>query len=195
MVAGALANVLVAWSLAHWYFPLSRLAGAGAPPAVPLVTPHPWRVAVPSDWPAEPTSHSVTRRSWCGFYNQSATTQGDGKYGIDEFRFGLPMQALSGVRLWSTPLGAATTIDWASAFPPGGGGIPLPTRPLWGGFVVNTLFFAILIWLSFFTVAQLRRRLRLRSNKCPSCGYPLGQAPKCTECGAPLPRRLTTRCS
>lgn len=63
----------------------------------------------------------------------------------------------------------------------------LPFQPLWGGFIVNTLFYALLAGLLFFGGREFRRRWRLRRGLCPQCKYPIGVSPVCTECGAPLP--------
>ena len=60
----------------------------------------------------------------------------------------------------------------------------LPLRPLWPGFIINTLFYALLLWLLFFAPFAARRMLRRRRGLCEKCAYPLGVSPICTECGA-----------
>jgi hypothetical protein len=65
----------------------------------------------------------------------------------------------------------------------------LPTRPLWPGFAVNTLFYAAFLCLMICGPFVLRRFSRIRRDLCPKCGYPIGDSPSCTECGKPLPRR------
>lgn len=60
----------------------------------------------------------------------------------------------------------------------------LPYQPMWSGFVVNTIFYAIVLWLMFAMPRALRRRLRIRRGQCPACAYPIGTSPVCTECGA-----------
>ena len=61
----------------------------------------------------------------------------------------------------------------------------LPLRPFWPGFVVNTIFYAALLWLPF----ALRRFVRLRRGLCPKCAYPIGESSVCTECGGALAGR------
>ena len=62
----------------------------------------------------------------------------------------------------------------------------LPLRPIWSGFIVNTLVYAALISGAF----VLRRFLRVRRGLCPKCAYPMGESAVCTECGKERPRRV-----
>ncbi len=63
---------------------------------------------------------------------------------------------------------------------------PLPLRPIWPAFAVNTLFYAALLWSPF----ALRRIIRVKRGLCPACGYPMGESAVCSECGKALPRRV-----
>ena len=62
----------------------------------------------------------------------------------------------------------------------------LPYRPIWRGVLINTLFYAVLLWLLIPGPFVLRRLIRLKRGRCPKCGYDLrGQLPGagCPECG------------
>ena len=64
----------------------------------------------------------------------------------------------------------------------------LPLRPLWPGFVVNTVLYAIVVWPIYCALLTLRRLIRRKPGHCPECGYDLrGQLPGagsgCPECG------------
>jgi hypothetical protein len=62
----------------------------------------------------------------------------------------------------------------------------LPLRPIWPGFLINTLFYAVILWLLICGPFVLRRHIRLKRGRCPKCGYDLrGQLPGagCPECG------------
>ena len=68
-------------------------------------------------------------------------------------------------------------------------GLPraLPLRPIPGGFLLNTLFYAAILWpLSYGPFVLLRRAIRQRRGLCPACGYPVGESDLCTECGKTL---------
>ena len=62
-------------------------------------------------------------------------------------------------------------------------------RPLWPGFMLNTLLYAAALWFVFFAPFKLRRHLRTRRGLCPACGYPVGGAAVCSECGKALLKR------
>ena len=63
---------------------------------------------------------------------------------------------------------------------------PLPYRPIWPGFAINTIFYAAALWLPFAAVGRLRRRRRIKRGLCPACAYPVGDSAVCTECGNQL---------
>ena len=65
----------------------------------------------------------------------------------------------------------------------------LPLRPIWPGFAINTLFYAVVVWLLSCGPFALRRILRVRRGLCPKCAYRMGEASVCSECGAELPER------
>jgi hypothetical protein len=72
-------------------------------------------------------------------------------------------------------------------------GRALGSRPLWPGFVINTVFYAVLLWLLFAAPFALRRRRRIKRSLCPACAYPVGASDVCTECGKPVtPKEITS---
>ena len=73
-----------------------------------------------------------------------------------------------------------------------GGTYPLPARPLWPGFAINTLFYATILWLLAWGASAFRRFLRVRRGLCPKCAYPMGESSVCTECGGALGKRART---
>ena len=66
---------------------------------------------------------------------------------------------------------------------PGENGWWIPGRPVWSGFAINTIFYAAILWLLFFTPGAVRRTIRRKRGLCPACAYPIGTSPVCTECG------------
>jgi hypothetical protein len=73
--------------------------------------------------------------------------------------------------------------------------VVLPLMPLWPGFIINTLLYALSLWLLPAVPRAVRHRYRILRTRCPSCGYPAGEQTICTECGKPLPyvRKSTTQ--
>ena len=65
----------------------------------------------------------------------------------------------------------------------------LPWHPIWSGFVLNTISYAVSLWLFAAGVLAVCRVVRLRRGLCPSCAYPIGESTVCSECGMPLPHR------
>jgi hypothetical protein len=62
----------------------------------------------------------------------------------------------------------------------------LPFCPLWPGSAINTIFYGAILWLLWITPGKVRRFVRIRQGRCPSCGYQIaeGVGPRCSECGA-----------
>jgi hypothetical protein len=59
-----------------------------------------------------------------------------------------------------------------------------PLRPLWPGFLFNTLFYATIVAGIFVATGRIRRTLRRRRGRCVTCGYdrrgnPSGGCPEC----------------
>jgi hypothetical protein len=62
----------------------------------------------------------------------------------------------------------------------------LPAQPVWHGMILNTLVYALLLWLLFLAPFTARRMIRRRRGLCETCAYPVGVSSVCTECGAAL---------
>ncbi|HVP73606.1 MAG TPA: hypothetical protein VMS30_07700 [Phycisphaerales bacterium] len=63
---------------------------------------------------------------------------------------------------------------------------PYPLIPIWPGFAINTVFYALVLWLLFAAPFALRRWRRIKRGLCPKCAYPVGTNEVCTECGHPI---------
>jgi len=65
----------------------------------------------------------------------------------------------------------------------------LPLIPIWPGFVVNSLFYSVMLAVLVYVMCVpflLRRQWRVRQGCCVHCGYPIGVSSVCTECGEVL---------
>ena len=79
--------------------------------------------------------------------------------------------------------GIATSLPW---WRPEGAPRVIPLYPIWSGFLFNTLFYAVILWLLIPGPFVLRRHVRMKRGVCPKCGYDLRGAPSgggCPECG------------
>jgi hypothetical protein len=72
----------------------------------------------------------------------------------------------------------------------------IPAKPLWPGFAINTVFYAAVLWVLFAAVIRgpgfVRRRVRIWRGRCAACGYNLRATTTgvCSECGRPVNNRL-----
>jgi len=61
----------------------------------------------------------------------------------------------------------------------------LPLRPIWPGFLIDTIIYAAILFGVFLGFTSAKRFIRAKRGRCPRCGYDLrGQlAQGCPECG------------
>ena len=77
-------------------------------------------------------------------------------------------------------------LGFANGFQFLGPGRVLPCGIIVRGFAVNTLLYAVVLWLLIPGPFVLRRFIRRRRGRCPGCGYPVGGSEVCSECGMAL---------
>jgi hypothetical protein len=193
LALGAAANVAVA--IACWEM-ASRSADEldGVPLSLPIEQTHAlWRRLKLPHWPEKPND-GFTFHGW-GWISQHAIREpvpadGEppvGSFNIAEWRQGWPLEALSTQVLVQAP-SADSNPDvqivhhQANIF-----GWRIPTGPIWSGLIVNTLFYAAIVWLMIRGPWETRRRWREWHGRCGACGYPFGASAVCTECGRPVP--------
>ncbi len=143
----------------------------------------------PSTMPDDPV---VAIPYWSRAASRPAEISRDVNY-LDDAR-GWPFRAMMSFHdgTWSagsagsihTPIGA----DWRWDFgePHGLGGVPrgFPLRPIWWGFLADTVIFASIAF-ALLGIFPAMRALRRRKGRCPQCGYDLRGAldAGCPECG------------
>ena len=61
----------------------------------------------------------------------------------------------------------------------------LPFLPIWPGFAINTIFYAMILWMLALAPFTARRIIRHKRGRCIKCGYDLRGAAQmiCSECG------------
>jgi hypothetical protein len=132
------------------------------------------------------------RRAWA----VGGTVGSAGVYSVHEVWAGCPFASVRGRRL---AVGDGAWVEGGVPLPDeiasaigAHSGFPIPVRPIWPGFAINSIFYAALLWALWFAPGKIRRMLRIRRDCCPTCSYKIapGVGEKCSECGAELPERL-----
>ena len=165
-----------------------------------------WPRQAPPDWPAprrqdsdetRGLSHQVTR-ALVQWLDDPRSHGNVSNWGMSVFQAGWPCRCLEADRAWVQYWGVAPQADWRSAakLPEARYflGIkearyrPLPLRPIWPGFAINTIFYAAMLWLVIPGPFTARRMIRRRRGLCLKCGYDLRGAEHevCPECGVQL---------
>jgi len=168
---GVVTTVGVAWGLAAWDSEHPRSAAPITPTDLII-----WRERADDSWPSRPDT--VVCAVGVGVSWRSMTGWGrwpDDLYYVSVYTYGLPARALQfhGVMAHanfdthSALFGNETTLEG------NGAGRALPLRPIFPGFLVNTLFYAAIWFGIFFGVAALRRALRKKRRRCVKCSYDL----------------------
>ena len=181
VLAGALANVAVAWGCAvrpGEHSTLHDIAGH-------------WPRGVPQAWPAPNYTQRYVGLGWTLDNFHYFSPYADSAYvaSASLFRAGWPVLALESAD-W---VDHRTNILERSAGWDVGiytGEYPeLPLRPIWSGFAANTLFYGTTLCLLINGPLSLRRLARQRRGLCAACGYPMADSDVCTECGKQLRKR------
>ena len=124
----------------------------------------------------KPTQWSGARRLRAGWPTLSLT--GEALLDSD------PWLRLASRGLWTVGLGPDSREQ-----------IHLPVSPIFLGFLINTLFYGVILWLLWSAPFATRRRIRKRRGRCVKCGYDLTGAGHvvCPECGKTLTPALSRR--
>ncbi len=185
LAGGAIVNVAVAWGLPltlnNWHvdvvavelealaarIPNSRWFGPEVQPDGTLIME---RRRIPLEDPAVRN----LQRAW---YSITVSMSSHSHSHTRSFQAGWPMLSMTG-DVTGNPFAA----------PPGEPYVARLDHPILPGFIINTLFYALLLWLLLFAPGNAPRLLRRRRGLCEECAYPIGVNPVCTECGAAVVR-------
>ncbi len=201
LVLATVVNVVVAWAIWGWgnkAVPrLSDTSGrAGRIGQRDLAS---WSRRANSQWPAEPDlawdrhffgSRFRTLIATVGGFDPANLSEEEFLERADERSFytvkvatyGWPIRCL-GLEEWSESHGLVPFSRQTSGLRIGT--TILPARPVWGGFIVNTLLYAIFLALIAIVGYQARRVFRVMRSRCPNCAYQLvgDVSAGCSECG------------
>ena len=64
----------------------------------------------------------------------------------------------------------------------------IPALPIWPGFAINAIFYAVVLWMLVAGPRSLNRKRRRMRGLCANCAYDLRGTPSgvCPECGEPV---------
>lgn len=187
LLAGAVLNVAVAWAITAgmtWPQGLSRSST--------IEREEDWPRPVPDHWP-ERSAYTIQDGA-SGWRLDRYSKVWAGIFAINIANAGWPCHALESETWFEMPTGIWSS--WGITPPVNMFGFgpqspkTLPVRPIWPGFIANTLFYATLLWLLTCLAIAVRRFLRLGRGLCPQCAYPMGGSAVCSECGNELPQRV-----
>ncbi|MCK4872189.1 MAG: hypothetical protein KAS72_05655 [Phycisphaerales bacterium] len=207
LLAGAAINVAVAWSCALWAEQPARLNVTGShlgPEPGPVWGDREAKLGEPVDYFVEQASSQVGRTYYLvlafgktsiitpmpspsqSIGGRTSFTQAEHRLVIETT--GFPMRSMRGERQIYPGgvllIGAMDPLPILRArYRPEGAMIPL--RPIWTGFAVNTLLYAMLFAVPLCVLTTVRQMMRRRAGRCPRCGYHLrGDFHRgCPECG------------
>jgi hypothetical protein len=103
---------------------------------------------------------------------------------VNETVAGLPFRSLRSLRWQAHETGELVTVGSIRVDSSSGPPHYLPGQPILPGFIFNTLFYAVILWLLLFAPFTARHMIRRRRGQCEKCAYPVGTSSICTECGA-----------
>lgn len=178
-VAGGLVlNVAAAWA-AVIFSPVEPTSGGPVPKHGQAV----WRRTAPADFP-ERAGMLVDKR-FVGFRARVFRGHTDPGCELRIYEVGFPLASLRGIKAevtWSDGRAEFRESIDPALVPVVPDVRVLPLRPIWPGFLVDTIFFTTVLALVVGSAHQGRRGLRRVRNRCPRCGYQ-ARGSVCSECG------------
>ncbi len=217
LLAGAVVNVAVAWGCAAWSTAVDRSHPPVTEEFSQLLTRIPTDEAGEMWVPHDEVGWEARRRTqYSGLgvrreYNWARRRTVRGEVSRDRrddmavwrFRAGFPMLSLhgdsanvQGIKWWRRGVWfkeKRSRVSGQRAFP-----YAIPFYPIWPGFAVDTLFYAVVVALLCLVVRTgyvvvFRYLTRSRRGLCPKCAYPMGESAVCSECGKTLPTSRASR--
>ncbi len=192
LLRGALINVAAAWGacLANLYGDISEIE----PDAVASL----WSRYAPPHWPAPDSNYNGGERaeSFLRTFLRTgphkpvaASDTGPDAYFVHSVNVGWPLRSLEGGDAFTVAYSEVNKDYLTNIYiwgRPDRDEVWFPIGVIWPGVVINTLFYAAILWILIRGPFVLRRYLRKKRGLCSACGYPRGKSSVCSECGAQL---------
>ncbi len=153
-----------------------------------------WLIEQPKDWPECANAYSISSSKTCKEIFQTSSSENYNTLAsVEYYGFGWPMLSMDWVSAYSSLEGDSVRNDNPNIISAGivmPSGLPshyrgrLPLRPIFPGFYINTILWAVLVWLTILGPGQFKRWNRKRLGKCIACGYEIADLATCPECGS-----------
>jgi hypothetical protein len=195
LLLGVVVNVAVAWGLCSQPYSMSRITDASDDDDLEW-----WRSQAPTGFVSRPevvVEFCRLGQQLIVMHESSIALLFQVGESVRRVRAGWPLFAVEGAEWvdyrksivrYTDLLSAPHELRWLTN--------RVPVGPVLPGFAINTIFYAAMLWLLFFTTGKIRRFMRIRRHRCPACGYQIasggGIGPVCSECGAALPAAWRT---
>lgn len=183
VLIGIVVNILLAWSLAF-------VRPSFEQTVVTISDSLEWLSDVPDDWP-KPTHQNFSQSLGCSAKSVSVSHDSI-HYWQATFTYGLPFQSmvLEMRRVTDEKTGQVQEeLLWGvktSIKRPNTVRACLPLRPMWLGFIANSVIYGGICWVGIAGVLFIQQWWRIKRRLCPKCAYPIGKSQLCTECGHEL---------
>lgn len=192
LLIGVVLTVGVAWGVTVWEakrYLLAPKQGLNlypgmipATPAPPTRRPAPTSVpGMPEGWLKDPviSEHRALGLTFMDALGEDLSVPGAFSmfFSTDA---GVPFRAMRKQSVIVT--GRSLTHPWHVGL--AAGDVQLPIKPIFPGFLINTIFWAAIPYAVLIACRALRARRRAKRGLCIRCGYSIGDFARCPECGA-----------
>ncbi len=200
VLLGALANVAVSWACV-WFTRKIQWVEV-LPPQIKRTDGWLWKPS--AGWPEQADEPECIRRPGVTLvrvlkghranWEEFSATRWFQMYSI---RSGWPSKSMES--RWESPSQHAplkSSYDFGVQVVKGGTfgyGLALSLRPVPAPFILNSVVYAVLLYLPWTLTPTVRRRSRISRSLCTRCKYPVRDLTTCPECGTTVPTRRAHR--
>lgn len=189
LLLGALANVAVSCACV-WF--TRKIRWVEVPPP-PIKRDDGWLWKPSAGWPEQADEPECLRRPGVTLVRATHWRPRGTAYQMYSIRSGWPWQALES-RWESVPQQPPITSSYDFGIQvigssPFGYSVSLPLRPIPVPFILNSVIYAVLLYLPWTLMRTMKRRARISRSLCTRCKYPVRDLTTCPECGTLVPAR------